>query len=110
MPNEEDEETYRAHYEGLRERPADRAYNDYRAGYWLGHLARRNPDYAGRRFEDIEPELERGWSDELRRRYGDWAGMRGYARAAYEREERGRSGDPEDRKGALQDPLPEDGS
>jgi hypothetical protein len=111
-PNEEDERAWRAHFESVPDRPADRAYHDYRAGYWLGHLARRNPEYAGRRFEEIEPELQRGWSEEMRRRYGDWASMRGYVRAAYARGAHARVEDPvmaDDRRAALQDPLPPTG-
>jgi hypothetical protein len=51
---------YRGHYDSL-ETLADRGYEALRPAYYLGHLAARNPDYAGRRFEDVERELERGW-------------------------------------------------
>ena len=63
-----------------------------RPAYQLGHLARRNPQYAGKPFEDVEPELRRGWSDELRARYGEWSELRGYVGDAYasRREERRR--------------------
>lgn len=110
---EADDRRYRAHYE--REpgtaAPGDRRFDDFRAGYWLGHVARRNPLYAGRRFEEIEPELRRGWSEEMRERYGDWAGMRGYVRAAYQGDIRDPDELPPGEKrrdiiAAIRDPLP----
>ncbi|HEX6537268.1 MAG TPA: hypothetical protein VF041_21990 [Gemmatimonadaceae bacterium] len=81
------ESRFRAHYERLTNRPADRSYGDVRHAYLLGDLARQNPDYAGKPFEVVEPDLRRGWTEELRARYGEWEGMRGYVRAAYERGE-----------------------
>ena len=106
---DEDDRRYRALYESAANRPADRSYDDYRAAYQLGHIARHNPNFTGRAFDEIEPELRRGWSDELRARYGEWAGMRGYVRAAYEGEAgRAPSSEAErrDRVEELQDPLP----
>jgi hypothetical protein len=75
---------YQTHYESSSEHLADRSYDSVRHAYLLGYLARRNPDYAGRRFDEIEPELQRGWTQDLWARYGDWAGLRGYVRAAYD--------------------------
>lgn len=92
-----EEARYREHYERLPGRPADRAYDNARHAYLLGHLARRNPEYTGKSFDAIEPELRRGWTQDLDSRYGDWAGMRGYVRAAYE-------GEPISDEG-LRDPL-----
>jgi hypothetical protein len=80
------EEHYRAKYEASPNRLADRSYESVRHAYLLGHLARRNPDYAGKSFAEIEPELQRAWTQDLWSRYGDWAGLRGYVRAAYEGE------------------------
>jgi hypothetical protein len=80
---EEEDRAYRTRYESLPDRPADRRYEDVRPAYQLGHVAAHNPSYRGRRFEEIEPELTRIWSEDMRRRYGDWAGMRGYVRDAY---------------------------
>ncbi|HEU4641544.1 MAG TPA: hypothetical protein VFS44_03750 [Gemmatimonadaceae bacterium] len=96
-----DEARYREHYESLQpaERPADLPYEHARNAYLLGHLARRNPEYAGRPFEAVEPDLRRGWNQDLGARYGEWEGMRGYVRAAYQ-------GEPIDTTG-LRDPLPE---
>lgn len=79
-----DEETrYRDMYEQSPSRLADRSYEDVRAFYHLGHVARRNPDYQHRTFEEIEDELQKGWTSDLRTRYGDWSYARQFAREAY---------------------------
>src|ERR687885_693535 len=81
---EEDDRRYRTLYESMANRPAERSYDDFRTAYQLGYIARHNPNFTGRQFDEIEPELQRGWSDELRAKYGERTGMRGYVRAAYE--------------------------
>jgi hypothetical protein len=81
---------YRDHYEADSGRAADRHFDSARPAYQLGHLAARNPDYAGRAFESVETDLQRGWTDDVRARYGDWSIARRYAREAFTRE-RGRS-------------------
>lgn len=84
-----DDEHYRSSYQRAENRVADRAYEDVRPAYQLGHLASRNPDYQGREFDEIEADLQRGWTDDVSRQSGDWQQVRGYARDAYSR---GRSG------------------
>jgi len=74
---------YRHHYERTTDRLADRSYDDVRPAYQLGHLAAMNPDYRGRDFERVEAELQRGWSDDVRARHGDWQRVRSYARDAF---------------------------
>jgi hypothetical protein len=96
----DEDRAYREHYESLPNRPADRGYEAIRPAYQLGHVARYNPAYRGKRFEEIEPDLTRIWSDEMRARYGEWAGMRGYARTAYHGQ-----GAPQS-EAELQDRLP----
>lgn len=76
---------YRADYERSPNPPADRRYEDVRPAYQLGHLARSNPDYRGRAFEEIEADLQKGWTEDLRQRYGEWPTVRHYALAAYSR-------------------------
>ena len=76
---------YRSSYESSTDRQADVGWDSVRPAYRLGYLASRNPDYRGRAFEDIEPDLQRGWTDDLRSRYGDWAKVRPHVRAAYSR-------------------------
>lgn len=85
----DDDAAYRAHYESSSNRLADRSYDDVRPAYQLGHLASRNPDYANRSFDEVESDLRRGWTDDVRSRHGEWESVRGYARDAYDR---GRTG------------------
>ena len=80
-----DYEAYRAHYESSPDRPADRTYEQVRPAYAAGHLAGRNPDYANRSFDEIEADLQRGWTDDVAKQHGQWPAVRGYARAAFER-------------------------
>lgn len=83
-----DDEHFRSDYEtrttGVAS-SADRSYDRVRPAYQLGYLASRNPDYAGRSFEDIEPHLERGWNANAAAEGSDWNDMRDYARTAYVR-------------------------
>lgn len=81
---EADDEYYRTHYESG-SRAGDRSYDDVRPAYQIGHLASRNPDYRGRRFDEIESDLQRGWSDDVGARHGEWSAVRGYAREGYTR-------------------------
>jgi hypothetical protein len=60
-------------------------YLAYQPAYQLGHLAGLNPDYEARTFDDVEPELRRGWSDDVSQRHGAWEEAREHARSAYER-------------------------
>ena len=81
---EDDDKRYRERYESSASRLADRTYEDVRPAYFVGHLAARNPDYMGRSFEEIEPDLSRGWTDEVAARAGAWSTSRQYAREAFE--------------------------
>lgn len=72
----ENEPRYRKHYDSTG--TSDLEYDDARVGYSLGHIAKRNPDYAGRRFEEIEPELRNGLGKEYDR-------YRPYIHGAYTR-------------------------
>ena len=82
-----DEDThYQTHYEGSATRPADRSYEDVRPAYQLGQLAGRNPDYQSRSFDEVEGDLQRGWSDDVTSRHGSWDQVRDYARHAYDRD------------------------
>jgi hypothetical protein len=88
----EHDREYRTHYESDPERLADRPYDAIRPAYQLGHLAARNPDYARRDFDAVEADLQRGWSDDVRARHGDWQAARRYAREAFVRERARRQG------------------
>jgi hypothetical protein len=82
--NEHDDNNYRQAYETRADRLADRSYEDVRPAYQLGHLASENPDYSGKNFEMIEADLQRGWTNDIRARHGDWSQVRPYAEEAYE--------------------------
>jgi hypothetical protein len=80
-----DDDALRRHFERLPDRPADRSYEDVRAAYVAGHLAGKNPEYARRSFDEVEPELRRGWGDDVVRQCGEWPSARRYAQAGFER-------------------------
>ena len=80
----EDEDYFRAHYDAQPNRSADRAYDDVRGAYYLGHVASHNPTFAARQFEEIEPELERGWAS-YADSYGNWMTVRPYAAEGFSR-------------------------
>jgi hypothetical protein len=92
-----DDEVYRGHHAGASAAgasaagasadagPAPRGYDDVRPAYLLGHVAGRNPDYHGRPFDEVEPDLRHGWTDDVGARHGSWDQVREYARHAYER-------------------------
>jgi hypothetical protein len=89
---EGDDAYYRSHYESLPDRPADRSYEDARTAYLLGHIASHNPNFVAREFDEVEPELEQGWTAGAEK-YGSWAAARVYAREGYARSRERRAKD-----------------
>jgi hypothetical protein len=89
--DESHDRRYRAHYESSSEQLADRTFEQLRPAYQVGHLAAVNADYFGRDFEEIEPDLQRGWTDELHREHGDWEAARRFARHAFDQARGNRS-------------------
>jgi hypothetical protein len=91
VPTEDDERHYEKHYASsrkalsvkAREAAIPRSFEHARPAYQLGHLAARNPAYAGKRFEEVEDDLLKAWSNDLRDIYGEWASVRGFAQEAY---------------------------
>lgn len=81
----DDDLYYESHYTTSPVRFADRGYADVRPAYHLGQIAGDNPDYAGREFEEIERDLQKGWSDEAKSRHGEWESVRAFAREGYSR-------------------------
>lgn len=61
-----------------------KSYDEARPLYQFGHIASQNPDYEGRSFSDISPELERGWNKDLERQYGSWKDVSGTVGNAFE--------------------------
>ena len=75
----DDDDYYRGHYESSSTKLADRSYDDVRPAYQLGHVAAQNPDYANRPWKEVSSDLQRGWTDEQTRKYGDWNTASNYA-------------------------------
>jgi hypothetical protein len=103
---DDDDSHYQSHYKLTPSRTASAAgsaavagaaaggtgsYDDVRPAYQIGHIAGRNPDYAGRSFDEVEGDLRRGWTSDVSTRHGEWDTVRHHARDAYERG-RGMSG------------------
>ena len=81
----DDDEYYRGEYDRSTNKLADRAYEDVRPAYYLGHIAAENPDYANRRFSDVQSDLQRGWSAEHAKKHGDWTTVAPFANAGFTR-------------------------
>lgn len=78
-------ETHDEHFRRLHETQyADRCtYDEAQGFYRFGRLASHNPDYAGRPFEDVEPELRRGWQGEGAGRFRTWEDVRPFVSSGY---------------------------
>ncbi|HUH12138.1 MAG TPA: hypothetical protein VMK65_03475 [Longimicrobiales bacterium] len=79
---EEDDRYYREHYKSAAPTGTSRTYEDARVGYGVGHIAGHNPDYRSRPFEEVEPELRRGWPSDTGHQYDE---LRPYVREGYQR-------------------------
>jgi uncharacterized protein (TIGR02271 family) len=88
--DENDDEYYRSQFSSTQGSSSasggtSRSYDQARPAYQVGYLAGMNPDYQGRQFDEVESDLERGWSSSDARNHGEWSDVRGYARDAYSR-------------------------
>ena len=81
----DDEAVYKNHYDNSPVRLADRNFDAASPAFRLGHMAARNPDYRGRSFVDVEPDLRSGWDTSTSKISGDWESVRGYVNDAYDR-------------------------
>lgn len=81
---DDDEKHFREHYRRSAQAP-QRHYDEALPAYQLGHIAGMNPEYADRRFDEIEADLQRGWNDDVRGRYGEWDAVRGYVEEGFNR-------------------------
>jgi hypothetical protein len=62
------------------------AYDHARPAYQLGHLAGLNPDYQGRKFDEVEPDLRRGYEQYASANQGPaWDNVRSHVADAYSR-------------------------
>jgi hypothetical protein len=80
--SEQDEQDCRTYYETHPMRSAGVPYSQARTVYVLGYVAGRNPDYAGRAYDDVEPHLRGGYSG---RGTGSYDALRDFGRRGYER-------------------------
>ena len=81
----DDDEYYRKSYEGSTTRVVDRSFDDVRPAYHLGHVASQNPDYANKDWSAVQADLQRGWTAEHTKKYGEWNAVSGYAGEGYKR-------------------------
>ena len=79
--NKEDETHYRTHYQSHPARSTV-TYPQARTYYVIGYTASRNPEYAGRSFDQVEPEIRRGFTGNRAQSYES---MRDFCRVGYER-------------------------
>ena len=82
--------TLEANYwrENFRTRPyyqRDKTFDDYEPAYRYGWESAVHPDYRGRRFEEVESDLERGWDKTKGTVRHGWYEVREATRDAYER-------------------------
>jgi hypothetical protein len=62
---------------------AARDYESVRPLYQFGFVARQNPAYQGKQFDEIEEELQRGWESAARHGFKDWSEAREYVNYGY---------------------------
>lgn len=77
------DDTYREYHTT---RGAKGEYEKHRPAYQVGHLASMNPEYKGRTFDEVSPDLERSWKAATEReKLTDWSEASESARYSYER-------------------------
>ncbi len=86
--NETQDRLFRSHFARIN-RLADRAYADVEPAYRLGYSAALDTKNRGRRFEEVETDLENGWMN-VRVGGGEWASVRELARVAFDSARQGR--------------------
>ena len=87
-PHNDDDTLFQSHFEHVN-RLADRSYEQVRAAYRLGQAAGVDPDNQSLSFGDVEKDLENGWLN-VRVNGGDWASVREFALAGFDRARQGR--------------------
>ena len=81
---ETDEQFYREDFARSGGRSVSPDYAAARRAYYIGDIATANPDYSDRPFDDIEPELARGWNAAVESD-GEWRLVRQYASTGFQR-------------------------
>lgn len=80
--SEADEEACRQHFASVTVVTPGMTYDRARTGYALGYVASRNPEYVGRRFDELEDDLRQGFGAEHEHSYDS---LREFTRYGYER-------------------------
>jgi hypothetical protein len=62
-----------------------RTYDDYRPAYAYGWESAGRPEYHGRKFEDVENDLSRGWDKARGTTRSEWSEMKAATRDAFDR-------------------------
>jgi hypothetical protein len=79
---EEERQACQVHFDAYELRPADLTFETAQTAYLLGYLAAENPAYQERPFEQIETDLQHGWTGEQSQEY---TALRDFTRFGYER-------------------------
>lgn len=77
---EAQERECRSHFLSLEVLPVGVSFDDARSGYAVGYVAGCNPEYRGRTFADIEPDLLHGFADATE----EYELLREFARFGYD--------------------------
>lgn len=70
---------YRTHWESDQRPDRVGDYDRARVGYGVGHYAAGNPDWSGKSFDEVEPEIRRNWQYQD----ADYDTLRPYVREGY---------------------------
>jgi len=62
-----------------------KTYDDYSPAYKYGWESAGRPEYVGRRFDDVENDLSRGWDKVKGKTQTEWAEMKHATRDAFDR-------------------------
>ena len=71
----------RDHFSRIASPPPGMTYDTARPAYTLGYVASRNPEFRGRRYEELEEELRQGFGNS---RHEEFDSMREFTRFGYE--------------------------
>lgn len=86
MVNPTEEENYwRNEYRNRPYYKEDRGFDYYEPAYRTGWEAAANPEHRDREFEDVEPTLEKSWSQSRGSSTASWQDVREPARDSYKR-------------------------
>jgi hypothetical protein len=80
-----EEDYWRKNYSSRPYSKSDKKYEDYDPAYRYGWEAAAKKEYRGRRFEDVEQELAKGWPAYSNTPNTGWSDVRLVTRDAYER-------------------------